>query len=85
MGKILFWVVVIVGVLLVTRMLTHHAANRQAKESPPKEDPRAIKKTEEMVRCAHCQVYLPQSDALRQDDHFWCGPEHAKHGVRHPL
>jgi len=86
MGKVLFWAVVIVGVLLVTRLLTHHAANRRAGESPPKNAaPRSLKESEEMVRCAHCQVYLPQSEALKQNDHYWCSPEHAKQGVRHPL
>ena len=31
MGKFLFWAVVIIGVLLVTRVLTHYAANQRNK------------------------------------------------------
>jgi uncharacterized protein len=82
MGKILFWAVVIIGVLLVTRLIAHQAAKRHLKQntpkSPAKESPTA--KSEEMVRCAHCNVYLPRSDALLQSERFWCGVEHARAG-----
>jgi uncharacterized protein len=86
MGKILFWVVVIVGVLLVTRLLTHYAANRKATPPPPANaPPRSLNASEEMVRCSHCQVYTPRSESIKQDDEFWCSPDHAKKGMRHPL
>jgi uncharacterized protein len=73
--------VVIIGVLLVTRMLTHYAANQRNKPTHKKGEPQALQEPEEMVRCAHCQVFLPRSDALKQDDHLWCSLEHAKKGV----
>lgn len=85
MGKILFWVVVIVGVLFVTRLLTHYAVNRKAPPPSTNKGPRSLKASEEMVRCAHCQVYTPRSEAIKQDNEFWCSPEHAKKGMRHPL
>lgn len=86
MGKILFWIVVIVGVLFVTRLLTHYAANRTTKPpSSTNKGPRSLNASEEMVRCAHCQVYTPRSEAIKQDDEFWCSTEHAKKGMRHPL
>ncbi|MDP5117200.1 MAG: PP0621 family protein [Orrella sp.] len=84
MGKFLFWAVVIIGVLLVTRVLTHYAANQRNKPLQKKGGPQAITEAEEMVRCAHCQVFIPRSDAFEQDDHLWCGPEHAKQGVHQP-
>jgi len=84
MGKILFWAVVIIGVLLVTRLIAHQAAKRHLKQSTPKsptkESPDA--KSEEMVRCAQCNVYLPRSDALLQSGRFWCSPEHARLGEK---
>jgi uncharacterized protein len=87
MGKILFWAVVIIGVLLVTRLIAHQAAKRHLKQStqstpkaPAKESPDA--KSEEMVRCAQCNVYLPRSEALLQSGRFWCGPEHAQLGEK---
>lgn len=29
-----------------------------------------------MVRCAQCQIHLPQDSALRADDHWYCCAEH---------
>jgi uncharacterized protein len=76
--------VVIIGVLFLTRLLAHHAANRQSNHrtsnNPQKKTPRqteTLGKPEEMVRCASCGVYLPQSDAVKQNDKFWCSPDHA--------
>ncbi len=84
MGKILFWAVVIIGVLLVTRLLTHYAANRKTPTSKPaQEPPRSLNASEAMVKCAHCQVYMPRSEAIQQDDAFWCSTEHAKKGIHH--
>ena len=31
---------------------------------------------ENMVTCAHCGVYLPQSDSVSGDGLFYCGDEH---------
>jgi len=82
MGKILFWAVVIIGVLLVTRLIAHQAAKRHLDKNTPKasvkDSPNA--QSEEMVRCAHCNVYLPRSDALLQSERFWCSVEHARAG-----
>lgn len=79
MGKILFWAVVIIGVLFVTRLLAHQAARRQDKpkqEKAPAKPP--LSKSEEMVRCANCGVYMPRSEAIKQDGQFWCSPEHVQ-------
>lgn len=83
MGKILFWAVVIIGVLLITRVLAHQAAKRDTKTNKPKSGkPEALGKAEEMVRCANCGVYMPRSEAVQQNDNFWCSTEHAKAGVK---
>lgn len=84
MGKILFWAVVIIGVLFITRLLAHHAAKRELnRDKPKKGKPESLGKPEEMVRCANCGVYMPRSDAIKQDEQFWCSPEHAKTGDKH--
>jgi len=31
---------------------------------------------EKMVTCAHCGVYLPQSESVSGDGRFYCGDEH---------
>jgi len=38
---------------------------------------------ENMVNCAHCGVHLPESDALRDGDRFYCNPAH-RDADRHP-
>lgn len=39
------------------------------RHTPPSQAPR-------MVRCTHCQLHLPESLALRQDDQWYCCSEH---------
>ena len=33
-----------------------------------------------MVRCARCDLYLPEEEALRQDEDYYCGEEHRLQG-----
>lgn len=33
---------------------------------------------ERMVNCAHCGLYLPQSEALEEGDRFYCCAEHRR-------
>ncbi|WMD19964.1 PP0621 family protein [Achromobacter seleniivolatilans] len=84
MGKLLFWVVLIIAVLFVARVAARMAAARQAGEqggqkargkTPPP------KPLESMVRCAHCGIHLPRSEALLQDGKIWCSEDHAKRGA----
>ena len=41
----------------------------QAKQSEPSQ-------TQSIVQCQHCQVHLPQADAIAQEDRFYCSQEH---------
>ncbi|MGE4435785.1 PP0621 family protein [Achromobacter sp.] len=84
MGKLLFWIVIIIGVLFVARIAGRMAAARQdspaaakprAKASPP-----ATGAPEAMVRCAHCGIHLPRSEALLLGGQTWCSQEHARLG-----
>ncbi|HHU94317.1 MAG TPA: hypothetical protein GXX62_04460 [Alcaligenaceae bacterium] len=81
MAKLLLWVVVIIAALFVTRLITHkQAASARRPKSPKAPAPQGAEK---MVRCAHCGIYLPRSEALMSNDHTWCSLEHAKLGPRH--
>ncbi|PWF24645.1 PP0621 family protein [Corticimicrobacter populi] len=93
MGKILFWFILILAVLLAGRLLGHAAAKRAARARQPAAQrpaqpgrgpaaPAAAQGSEEMVRCAHCGIHLPRSEALLQQGKTWCGSEHARLGVR---
>lgn len=80
LAKLLLWVVVIIAALLVTRMLTHKKAQPVRPRAPKAAAPKGA---EQMVRCAHCGIYLPRSEALMSNDHTWCSLDHAKLGPRH--
>jgi uncharacterized protein len=86
-GKLLFWIVLIILVLFVARLAGRMAAARQAGQQgakKPKADARGPKPLESMVRCAHCGIHLPRSEALQQNGQTWCSSEHARLGpARH--
>lgn len=39
-------------------------------------------KVEDMVKCAHCGVNLPRSEAIYSGGDFYCTPEHQRSGKR---
>jgi uncharacterized protein len=83
MGKALFWVTTFIVVIFVTRLLAIHAAKkRRPPPQAPSRDNNASSGSEEMVRCAHCGVHLPRSEASLLGQNTWCSPAHAKLGVR---
>jgi uncharacterized protein len=83
MGKALFWVTIFIVVIFVTRLLAIQAAK---KRRPPPQAPstqgESPANSEAMVRCAHCGVHLPRSEASLIDQNTWCSTAHAKLGVR---
>ena len=80
MGKLLFWIAVVIVVLFVIRLINHQKAKERQQPKAPEKP--SIDKAEEMVRCSHCGVYLPRSDALLKDGQLWCSQEHASLGAR---
>lgn len=87
MGKILFWALLIIGVLLVARMLARHNENARVAAGKPKQagTRRAaptVEQPEAMVRCAHCGIHMPRSEAVLVNGQTWCSQDHAKLGVR---
>lgn len=38
--------------------------------------------SESMVRCEHCHIYLPRSEAYMSRGKTWCSPEHANIGLK---
>ncbi|WP_341707816.1 PP0621 family protein [Halopseudomonas sp.] len=51
------------------RALQHQRTSQQTPDQAPPDAP-------VMVRCAQCQVHLPQSRALRAGDQWYCCAEH---------
>lgn len=80
MAKFLIWAVIILAVLMVIRILNFKKSlernlNNQANKQKNLE-------SEEMVRCAHCQIYLPRSEAYMSQGKTWCCAEHAQLGLK---
>ena len=69
MGKILFFA--FVG-LVIFLLLKKKLGNRPLPDDKPFSPPMA----EDMVKCAHCGVNLPRSEAIFSKGEFFCTPEH---------
>ena len=86
MGKLLLWAIVIVGALLVARLLARSARvnneTPRAGSLPRKAPPPPVDEPEAMVRCAHCGIHMPRSEALLINGETWCSSENAKLGQR---
>ncbi len=81
MSKLLFWAGIILAALIVMRLLGRYSAARQrrARATPRRPVP---KRMQAMVRCAHCGVHLPSSEAVHLDARTWCSRDHARAGAR---
>ena len=81
MAKFLIWAVIILAFLMVSRMLAHRNANQKIRKQHAASNP-AAGPGESMVRCAHCQIYLPRSEAYMSQGKTWCSADHARLGLR---
>jgi len=79
MGKLLFWAILILAALVVMRIASRKASERAV--PPPAPGGATAAAPETMVRCAHCGVHLPRSEALLSNGQFWCCEEHARLGT----
>ena len=70
---LLILVVVIVGVLM-----WRAAATRGRKQERPPEPP----PVQTMVRCAECEVHLPESDAVALEGRHFCTEAHRADFIR---
>jgi uncharacterized protein len=69
--RFLLLLLAIVGVALIARHLLGSARNRPGAPPAP-----AVP----MARCARCGVHVPESEALRQGDDFFCSRKHLEAG-----
>jgi len=82
MGKTLFWIAVFFVVLFASRFLALQAAKKRFRDEKTQQAPRnnPLPSSEQMVRCAHCDVFLPRSEALLTQGETFCNESHAKLG-----
>ena len=60
MGKLIFWIVIVFGLLLVSRLANAAAAKRRNADRTGTAGNAAASP---MVRCVRCGVFLPRSEA----------------------
>jgi uncharacterized protein len=73
LGKLLF----LIGLGFVIYLLFK---NYQRSLNRPGNPPEARRGPEDMVKCAHCGVNLPRSEAIFSQGEFFCTPEHQRLG-----
>lgn len=73
MGKLLVFIVLGVAVYLLFK-------NYQRKLNQPDAPPPGQRGAEDMVKCAHCGVNMPRSEAIFSQGEFFCTPEHQRLG-----
>ena len=70
--RLLFWIAIIFAAIWVWR---RYISAPKRPRQPPREDEPAP-----MVRCAHCGVHIPQTEALTQDQRWYCSQKHLEQG-----
>jgi hypothetical protein len=68
MGKVIFWLVLVFGVLFALRLLNASKLRRGSKDAPGR-GPADMA----MIKCAECGVFLPSTDATTSPDGYRCG------------
>ena len=75
MGQLLRIIIVLVGLWLIIRIV------RRALHGPaPARDSSKFPSDTAVLPCAHCGVYIPQSETYVSDGKIYCSREHAKAG-----
>ena len=82
-GLVIFW---------VYRQITGHRSQAGSLFSgftgtgrvrhPPSEASEELKTTQDMVRCAHCGLFLTRQEALSQRGDWYCSEAHRQAGAR---
>ncbi len=72
MGKLLLFVLV-----AILAYLFFKGSGRRT-GAPPGEGAKRPRAAERMVECAHCGVHLPESEAVKQADRYFCSDEHRR-------
>ena len=68
MSKLLTLILIVVAVWWLAKGFRRKDAARDARPAAP----------ERMVKCDHCGLYLPQSEAIAEAGKFFCCAEHRR-------
>ncbi|SFR52027.1 PP0621 family protein [Thiomicrospira sp. ALE5] len=68
-------------VFLVLRMLLNLIVEAREKLNSSDKQPK-LEDSQQMVRCAHCGIHLPQSEAYFDGRHTYCSEGHMRKGPK---
>jgi hypothetical protein len=63
MGKVVFWLVIVFGVLFALRLVNAGKAKARREEAKRREQDERSRIAAPMVRCSACGVFLPKAEA----------------------
>jgi len=66
--------------LLVLLLIVWWAWKKRARDDDGGRNDAAPRAPERMVRCAHCGVHLPESDAVAEGERHFCNEAHRRAG-----
>lgn len=73
MRNLLIFLLILAGIWWVRRALSR-PRGRSARSKP------ALDRPERMLACAHCGVNVPESEGVRDGEHFYCCEAHRSLG-----
>ena len=68
--------------LLVVGLVAYAILKKYSRSLNAPPPPTSVKAPEDMVKCAHCGVNLPRSEAIFSKGDFFCTVEHQKLGKK---
>ena len=81
-------IVIILVALLVSLYSRLTAKNKgirpQHRKQHRKQQQKTTKEIRETVKCAYCDVYLPEKDAIKQRGQYFCSKDHAHKFLQKP-
>lgn len=80
MGRLIFWILLIVAAMLAWRWLGRRNARGANSRGDAGGQPDGTP-AEAMIACSHCGVHLPRSEAEEREGRLYCGAEHARLGT----
>ena len=83
MGKLVFWLVVVFGVLFGLRLLNAGKQRRRDGASRPGSTRGPADMA--MIKCVDCGVFLPRTDAATAPDGYRCGDPACPNRKRNPV
>ncbi|OOV87131.1 PP0621 family protein [Oceanospirillum linum] len=80
MGFIIFRLIIFIGIVwLGIRLLKAYNQRKLQSQSNGTASEKRAADSQQMVQCRYCNLHLPQSDAVKHENLWFCCHEHKQH------